>query len=110
VDSLGNGNLETVQALALLGGYYCHFLNRPNMANVVMGAALRMAIAMGLHREERSGSHNHSIFEIRRRVWWCLFCLDSWASFALGRPSLGRWEPETITAALPTSINASVSV
>jgi hypothetical protein len=109
LDSLGNGHLETIQALGLLGGYYCHYLNQPNMANVIMGAALRMAVAMGLHREpvsraiELSESGNFTGHETRRRVWWCLFCLDTWASLTLGRPSLGRWDKDTITVNLPSS-------
>ena len=109
LDSLGNGHLETVQALGLLGGYYCHYLNQPNMANVIMGAALRMAVAMALHREpvsraiEPSELGNSTLHETRRRVWWCLFCLDTWASLTLGRPSLGRWDKDTITVDLPSS-------
>jgi hypothetical protein len=109
LDSMGNGHLETIQALGLLGGYYCHYLNQPNMANVIMGAALRMAVAMGLHRELASRATNTSGFgrfklhEARRRVWWCLFCLDTWASLTLGRPSLGRWDRDTITVNLPSS-------
>lgn len=109
LDSMGNGNLETIQALGLLGGYYCHYLNQPNMAYVIMGTALRMAIAMGLHREPVSAALGSSAFkdfrlqETRRRVWWCLFCLDTWASLTLGRPTLGRWDKGTITVNLPSS-------
>lgn len=94
IDSFGSGHLETLQALALMGGYYLHYINRPNMANAVTGAALRMACAMGLHREsipEQSGSA--LIREQRRRTWWSIFCLDTWASTTLGRPSMGRWGP-----------------
>jgi hypothetical protein len=115
LESFGNGHLETVQALGLLGGWYCHYLNQPNMANVIMGAALRMAVAMGLHREavskekELPGSGGPTLLETRRRVWWGLFSLDSWASFTLGRPSLGRWDPGTITAKLPKGLSNSVS-
>lgn len=115
LDSFGSGHIETVQALGLLGGYYCHYVNRLNMANVLMGASLRMAIAMGLHREptgqtkENSGVQDRRVNETRRRVWWSLFCLDTWASLTLGRPSLGRWDPDTITVNLPTRCSVSVS-
>ncbi|TVY81258.1 Lactose regulatory protein [Lachnellula suecica] len=94
IESFGSGHLETLQALSLMGGYYLHYINRPNMANAVTGAALRMACAMGLHREsmpEQNGST--LIMEQRRRTWWSLFCLDTWASTTLGRPSMGRWGP-----------------
>lgn len=92
IDSFGSGHLETLQALALMGGYYLHYINRPNMANAISGAALRMACAMGLHREsppDQGG--NNLVSEQRRRTWWSLFCLDTWASTTLGRPSMGRW-------------------
>lgn len=95
IDSFGSGHLETLQALILMGGFYLHYINRPNMANAISGAALRMACAMGLHRESppEQGNPNAMLFEQRRRTWWSLFCLDTWASTTLGRPSMGRWGP-----------------
>jgi len=95
IDSFGSGHLETLQALALMGGFYLHYLNRPNMANAISGAALRMACAMGLHRESVTSQHgvDQVVVEQRRRTWWSLFCLDTWASTTLGRPTLGRWGP-----------------
>ena len=95
IDSFGSGQLETLQALILMGGFYLHYINRPNMANAVTGAALRMACAMGLHREglhDQPGS-SPLMIEQRRRTWWSLFCLDTWANTTLGRPSMGRWGP-----------------
>ncbi|KAK8042604.1 hypothetical protein PG994_013087 [Apiospora phragmitis] len=98
MDSLGSSHIETVQSLALIGGYYLHYINRPNMANSVLGAAIRMASALGLHRESLahgpSGSSNEfAVAEARRRTWWSLFCLDTWATTTMGRPSFGRWGP-----------------
>ncbi len=95
IDSFGSGHLETLQALILMGGFYLHYINRPNMAIAITGAALRMACAMGLHRESmpEAGGANAMIYEQRRRTWWSLFCLDTWASTTLGRPSMGRSGP-----------------
>ena len=96
IDTFGSGHLETLQALALMGGHYLHYMNRPNMANAIIGAALRMACAMGLHREGSPADRNSAnqlSFEQRRRTWWSLFCFDTWASMTLGRPSMGRWSP-----------------
>ena len=110
IDTFGSGHLETLQALALMGGYYLHYINRPNMANAISGAALRMACAMGLHREgmpDQSGA-NRMMIEQRRRTWWSLFCLDTWASTTLGRPSMGRWGP-AITIRSPEGTQDSVS-
>jgi hypothetical protein len=113
LESLGAGHLETVQALAILGGSYLHYLNKPNLASVIIGAALRMAVALGLHLEPTHNPENISkevrlLFETRRRTWWCLFCFDTWASATLGRPSLGRWDPRCITADLPTALGSEV--
>jgi len=79
IDTFGSGQLETLQAFILMGGYYLHYINRPNMANA-----------------------------IRRRTWWSLFCLDTWASTTLGRPSMGRWGPG-ITIHVPEGTHDPVS-
>ncbi|KAF2641895.1 hypothetical protein P280DRAFT_541382 [Massarina eburnea CBS 473.64] len=123
LDSFGSGNLEVLQALAMMSGYYMHYLNRPNEAHSIMGGTLRMATALGLHREysdaSKSDANKHlnvlapeqvdSISPaMRRRIWWSLFCLDSWASTTTGRPSLGRMGP-SITVLLPGTSLSSVS-
>lgn len=86
--------------IQFLTSHSLHYVNRPNIANNLMGATLRMATVLGLHREyaEPAPSKNLSMTftsdaipaEIRRRTWWSLFCLDAWASTTTGRPSLGR--------------------
>ncbi|CAI4213004.1 unnamed protein product [Parascedosporium putredinis] len=94
MDAFGSSHLETVQALALIGGYYLHYINRPNMANAVLGATIRMASALGLHRESLAqGTCDVAAGESRRRTWWSLFCLDTWATTTMGRPSFGRFGP-----------------
>ncbi|KAF2277280.1 uncharacterized protein EI97DRAFT_315566 [Westerdykella ornata] len=121
LDSFGSGNLEVLQALAIMSGYYMHYLNRPNEAHSLMGATLRMATALGLHREYSEASRNDpsrhlnitapgeadSISpEMRRRIWWSLFCMDTWASTTTGRPSLGRMGP-SITVLPPGTATSS---
>jgi hypothetical protein len=115
-------NLEILQFIGMIGGYYLHWLNRPNKADMLMGMGLRVACGLGLHREflitpeqENSFSLQQSQTsyisetksrvatvedgsriwnaEIRRRTWWSLFCLDTWASMTTGKPSLGRISP-----------------
>jgi Fungal specific transcription factor domain len=106
MDTLGSAHIETVQALAMLSGFYLHYIQQPNVANTLMGAALRMATALGLHRDYTEGlgpaSTGKAQFsvEMRRRVWWSTFILDTWASNTLGRPSMGRWS-HAITARPP---------
>lgn len=121
-ESFGSGNLEVLQALAIMSGYYMHYLNRPNEAHSIMGGVLRMATALGLHREysDRSTYDNNQLYSVltpgeadtvspenRRRIWWSLFCLDTWASTTTGRPSLGRMGP-SITVLRPGMANNSV--
>lgn len=111
-DCLGSGNMESLQALCLLGGYYLHYVNSPNMAYAVLGAAHRMAIALGLHRDPVPRCHDtqtgetphqqRATIELRRRVWWSLFCLDTWSGMTLGRPTCGRWDSDTMDTQLPT--------
>lgn len=92
--ALGSSCIETVQALALLGGHYLHYINRPNMANAILGATIRMASALGLHREPANQVINNTAAgEMRRRTWWSLFCLDTWTTTTMGRPSFGRCDP-----------------
>lgn len=94
LSAFGSSHIETIQALALLGGYYLHYINRPNMANAIIGAILRMATALGLHREPPPEEQfDVAVIETRRRTWWTLFCLDTWGTTTLGRPSFGRWGP-----------------
>ncbi|KAI6812810.1 general substrate transporter [Hortaea werneckii] len=104
LESFGSNNILLVQALGLLSGYYLHWLNRPNEASGLMGATLRMATSLGLHREfgesqSRPGEESASRSDVeagaetRRRTWWSLFVLDTWANMTTGRPPLGRYGP-----------------
>jgi hypothetical protein len=117
LESFGSGNLEVLQAIAIMSGFYMHYLNRPNEAHSLMGGALRMATALGLHREysERAESSPQLVLpgleesispEMRRRIWWSLFCLDAWASTTTGRPSLGRMGPSITVLKPGTAANA----
>jgi hypothetical protein len=111
-ETIGSAHLETVQALALLGGFYLHYIQQPNLAIAVMGATLRLATTLGLHREYLDGRAQHSSksrtpsVEMRRRIWWCIFNLDAWANSNLGRPSMGRWG-HAITVKPPQFVDVS---
>lgn len=122
LETFGSGNLESVQALCLLGGCYLQYMNSPNMATAVMGAAYRMALALGLHRESKksgpqftsprnasaiASESSISRVETRRRTWWSLVCFDVWSSMSMGRPTSGRWDPSTMDTHLPTPVNSS---
>jgi hypothetical protein len=121
-ETFGNPNIEVLQALGMMGGYYMHYLNRPNEADALMGATLRVACALGVHREymdssvtnSKGGSTNEEgprrvlTADTRRRTWWSLFCLDTWATTTTGRPSLGRLSLG-VTVREPVSSSENVS-
>lgn len=46
-----SSHIETLQALVIVEGHYLHYINRPNRGNAILGAAFRMASALGFHRE-----------------------------------------------------------
>ena len=109
--SLGDHHVETIQALGLIGGFYLHYLNQPNMANCLLGAALRMAASLGLYKNFEGVVEKSTSFislELRRRIWWSLFCLNTWACMSLGRPAFGRWG-RAISVQLPQGGLADVS-
>jgi hypothetical protein len=104
------GCLESLQALCLLGGYYLHIKNSPNMAFTIMGTAYRIAISLGLHRQSVSpkavADSQPQTWkpQLRQRMWWSLFILDTWGSMSLDRPTLGRWDPETMNLSGATEL------
>ncbi|KAF2221232.1 hypothetical protein BDZ85DRAFT_25779 [Elsinoe ampelina] len=106
IELLGSGDLMVVQALGLLAGYYFHYLSRPNLANNLMGACLRMELALGMHREfshdaKLSDDEYTKTAEQRRQTWWTIYNLDTWAGFTTGRPTMGRSGPG-VTVKPPT--------
>jgi hypothetical protein len=109
LSSLGTPSLEVTQSLGLMGGWYCHYISQPNLGYSLMGAALRMAITLGLQREpydsHLSVNPSRSIAqESKRRVWWSLCCLEIWGLETLGRPSMDCFGPG-ITVNLPSLLD-----
>ncbi|KAJ3541083.1 hypothetical protein NM208_g4772 [Fusarium decemcellulare] len=111
ISSFGSGHLYMVQALGLFGGYLLHYLHKPNTASAVLGGAIRMAVAMGLHRvrlHQRDSTECEatagSTIVARIQTWWSIFCLDTWAATTLGRPNLGYWNPATVLTSPMSSL------
>lgn len=72
--------------MCLTDVYSLHYANRPNLANNLMGATLRQATVLGLHREyaDKVSPDGSPVAEamsadVRRRTWWSLYVLDTWA-------------------------------
>lgn len=103
---LGTGSISIIQAFALMS-LHLQKLNRPNIAYVYHGAAVRMAVSLGLHREFPAWKISPHDREVRRRLWWCLFLFDSGQSITLGRPILLP-TLRTMDIKLPLNIHDSV--
>ncbi|KAJ5134352.1 hypothetical protein N7448_000625 [Penicillium atrosanguineum] len=103
LSALGKPHLETIQTLGLLGGWYSHYISQPNLAWSLLGAALRMAAAMGIDRETKEIPHFPPV-GLRCRVWWSLVCMDTWASMTLGRPSMGRFSVNSVIRPLDNEV------
>jgi hypothetical protein len=79
--------LANVQALILLA-LYQHNAGERNTAYILIGQAIRAAVASGLHKDGDNNEFDDP-FErnTRRTVWWYLHILEQTVSLALGRPS-----------------------
>lgn len=79
-------NVEGVQAL-LLTSQYCY--HHPEMLTVwsTVGAALRLAVELGLHVDPPLGSLDSIELDIRRRTLWTAYAMDRNISIALGLPT-----------------------
>ncbi|RMZ69062.1 C6 transcription factor [Pyrenophora seminiperda CCB06] len=80
---MDQSTISSVQACILLGSYYVYH-GKPNLSFALLGATIRTAQAIGLHRQPPRGVL-HSIEE-RKRVWWTIYTWDRFASVTYGRP------------------------
>lgn len=72
VDLMDQNCLASVQTLILLGSNFVYH-GRPNLSFALLGATIRAAQAMGLHRELDSSFDE---VEERKRVWWTIYTWD----------------------------------
>lgn len=79
-------DVEGVQSLLLTSQYYYH---HPEMLTVwsTVGAALRLAVELGLHMDPPPGSLDFIELDIRRRTLWTAYAMDRNISIALGLPT-----------------------
>jgi hypothetical protein len=70
---MDQSSLPSVQACTLLGSYYVYH-GKPKLSLALLGATIRMAQAIGLHREP--GSESTEDYEERKRAWWTLYTWD----------------------------------
>lgn len=74
INVMNQNSISAVQTLILLGSFYCYH-GRPNLSFSILGASVRTAQALGLHREPSHVSFHDT--EERKRVWWTIYTWDS---------------------------------
>ncbi|KAL1614956.1 hypothetical protein SLS56_011973 [Neofusicoccum ribis] len=82
-DLMDDSSLTSVQVCSLLGSYGVYH-GKPNVSFALLGASIKMAQALRLHREPSRGDPNE--IEERKRVWWTIYTWDRFASITYGRP------------------------
>lgn len=83
---LVTSSLPNVCGYMLLSLYY-HNTNDRTCAWTFHGAACRLAIALGMHRESASGLFSPLDRHIRKLVWWTMYGFEQFLCCSLGRPS-----------------------
>lgn len=77
---------SNVQALLLIALYY-HGTNERNAAWTLVGCAARIAVALGMHRNDINASFRLVERETRKRIWCTLHGFEQFLCMSLGRPS-----------------------
>jgi hypothetical protein len=69
-------------------------MHRYNAASRLEGLAMRMAFQLGLHRCPHRTSAPNNESELRKRMFWSIYCIDRYICIRLGTP-LGVRSDET---------------
>lgn len=76
MDLLDEDSLEFVQICTLLGSYWLYW-GKPRSSFTILGAAVKAAQAISLHRQsDRYSQTNQQVSEERKRVWWTIYTWD----------------------------------
>ncbi|CAI6088623.1 unnamed protein product [Clonostachys chloroleuca] len=79
-------SVQGVQALLLIGQYSYHHPTAWATWKTT-GAAMRLAVELGLHKDPSSSNDLDALtLDTRRRVFWVAYSMDRSVSFALGMP------------------------
>ncbi|KAK7206773.1 fungal-specific transcription factor domain-containing protein [Myxozyma melibiosi] len=78
-------NIRSIRTL-LLFTVYSFYDPKGSSSWLCLGNAMRMAVALGLHRQSSCDNLNLINQEIRKRVFWVAYSLDRILATVLGRP------------------------
>lgn len=103
-------SLSMIQGLLLLSDY-AQKGGRPEESCHALGTSIRIAVRMRLYLEPSSSDPGLSPLnkEIRRRVWWTLYCSESCSAKIYGRPLLLP-EDKLITVSAVSNISEMVCI
>ena len=85
-DVIYGATLGHVQAL-MVYCLYLHISKERNACWNIAGSAIRIAVAIGLHRNGANTKCTPLERELRKRVWWTLYFFERIETSSLGRPS-----------------------
>ncbi|EXJ94471.1 hypothetical protein A1O1_02867 [Capronia coronata CBS 617.96] len=81
-----SSNISTIQAL-MLAALHLHNTNHRDACWNLTGAAVRVAHAIGMHRDDIKQTQNRLNRELRRLVWWTLYAFEQMQVSSYDRPS-----------------------
>lgn len=85
-------SISSLQALVAVQ-LFLMTMHRYNAASRLEGLAVRMAFQLGLHRcPMRTASASNTEAELRKRLFWSIYCIDRYISIRLGTPLAIRSE------------------
>ncbi|QKX61708.1 uncharacterized protein TRUGW13939_08863 [Talaromyces rugulosus] len=102
-DLITVASVETVQAFLLLGVYTLP-IDTAGLAYIYYGLAIKTAIQNGMHRKLFDGKVAPGIIEVRNRLWWSAYSLESRIGILHGRPI--TISPAEIDAPMPLDLPA----
>ncbi|KAH8654626.1 fungal-specific transcription factor domain-containing protein [Tricladium varicosporioides] len=79
-------NMFTVQAL-MLAALHLHNTNHRDACWNLTGTAIRIAVAIGLHRDDIKHIQNPLGRELRKQLWWTLYTFEQMQVSSYDRPS-----------------------
>lgn len=79
MDLLDEDSLEFVQICTLLGSYWLYW-GKPRSSFTILGAAVKSAQAISLHRQAnwRIANSDTDMVEESKRIWWTIYTWDRW--------------------------------
>lgn len=79
-------NISAVQAL-MLTALHLHCTNHRDACWNLTGTAIRIAFAIGLHRDDIKSAHSPLSRELKKHLWWTLYGFEKLQVSSYNRPS-----------------------